>query len=147
MKTYRKTIKIQSINANEILMDEISDSFAKEHIEKWINAWNNKDLKKVLSLFSENIRFYSPKIKTVLPELNSEIIENKKDLEHYWSIALNKFNNIHFTPKEYFIKNNVCILEYIATFDGKTKFLAIEKSEFKNNVIFKASAFYGSQID
>ena len=27
------------------------------------------------------------------------------------------------------------------------KFLAIEKSEFKNNVIFKASAFYGSQID
>ena len=44
MKTYGKTIKIQSINANEILMDEISDSFAKEHIEKWINAWNNKDL-------------------------------------------------------------------------------------------------------
>jgi hypothetical protein len=102
MKTYRKTIKIQSINANEILMDEISDSFAKEHIEKWINAWNNKDLKKVLSLFSENIRFYSLKIKTVLPELNSEIIGNKKDLEHYWSIALNKFNNIHFTPKEYY---------------------------------------------
>jgi len=32
-------------------------------------------------LFSENIRSYSPKIKTALPELNSEIIENKKDLE------------------------------------------------------------------
>jgi hypothetical protein len=55
-------------------------------------------------LFSENIQIYNPKIKTVLPELNSEIIENKKDLEHYWSIALNKFNNIHFTPKGYFIK-------------------------------------------
>ena len=98
-------------------------------------------------MFSENIRSYSPKIKTVLPELNSEIIENKKDLENYWSIALNKFNNIHFTPKEYFIKNNVCILEYIATFDGKIKFLVIEKSEFKNNMIFKANAFYGSQND
>ena len=53
MKTYRKTINIQSINANEILMDEISDSFAKEHIEKWINAWNNKDLKKSYLCFQK----------------------------------------------------------------------------------------------
>jgi len=54
MKTYRKTIKIQSINANEILMDEISDSFAKEHIEKGINVWNNKDLKKDLIFVFRN---------------------------------------------------------------------------------------------
>ncbi len=128
-------------------MDEISDLFAKEHIERWINAWNNKDLETVLSLFSDNIEFLSPKIKVIVPELNSEKIENKKDLKHYWSTALDKLSGLHFTPKEYFIKGNTCVLEYIATFDGKTKFLAIEISEFKNNLIYKASAFYGPQIE
>ena len=123
-------------------MDEISDSFAKEHVEIWINAWNNKDLETVLSLFAENIEFYSPKIKVIIPEFNSEKVNNKQDLKHYWSTALQKLTNLHFTPKEYYIKGNTCVLEYIATFDGKSKFLSIEKSEFnEDRLIYKASPF------
>jgi ketosteroid isomerase-like protein len=128
-------------------MEELSDLF-KAHIEKWTNAWNNKDLKTVLSMFADNIQFSSPKIKILLPELNSEKIDNKKDLERYWSTALEKFDTLHFTPKEYFLKGNTCVLEYIATFDGKTKFLALEESEFNDdNLIYKALAFYEPQID
>ena len=129
-------------------MDEISDSFSKEHVERWIYAWNNKDLETVLSLFTDNIEFYSPKIKVITPEFNSEKVNNKKDLKHYWSTALQKLTSLHFTPKEYYIKGNTCVLEYIATFDGKSKFLAIEKSEFnEDNLIYKTSAFYGPQIE
>ena len=127
---------------------EISDSFAKEHIERWINAWNNKDLETVLSMFTEDIEFSSPKIKVITPEFNSEKVNNKQDLKHYWSTAKEKITSLHFAPKEYFIKGNICVLEYVATFDGKTKFLAIEKSEFnEDNKIYKASAFYGSQLE
>ena len=128
-------------------MEELSNSFVKEHIERWINAWNHKDLKAVISMFANDIQFSSPKIKIVLPELNSEKIDNKNELERYWSKALEKFNSLHFIPKEYFFKGNTCVFEYIATFDGKTKFLAIEESEFKDKLIYKANAFYGSQID
>ncbi len=59
-------------------MEELSDLFIKAHIKRWTNAWN-KDLKTVLSMFTDNIQFSSPKIKIVLPELNSEKIDNKKD--------------------------------------------------------------------
>ena len=62
-------------------MKEISDSFAKEHIERWINAWNNKDLETVLSMFTEDIEFFSPKIKVITPEFNSEKVNNKQDLK------------------------------------------------------------------
>ncbi|MDQ6723773.1 MAG: nuclear transport factor 2 family protein [Thermoproteota archaeon] len=127
-------------------MNELSDLFVKEHIKRWIDAWNNKDLETVLSMFTDDIQFLSPKIRTILPELNSEKIDNKKDLKRYWSTALDKLNSLHFTSKEYFIKDNTCILEYIATFNGKTKFLAIEKSEFNDKLICNASAFYGPQI-
>ncbi|HEY0579532.1 MAG TPA: nuclear transport factor 2 family protein [Candidatus Nitrosocosmicus sp.] len=129
-------------------MKEISDSFANEHIERWINAWNNKDLETVLSMFTENIEFSSPKIKVITPEFNSEKVNNKQDLKHYWSTALQKLNSLHFTPKDYYIKGNTCVLEYVATFDGKSNFISIEKSEFnEDNLICKASAFYGPQIE
>ena len=35
-----------------------------------------------------------------------------------------------------------------STFDGKTKFLSVEKSEFnEDNKIYKASAVYGPQLE
>lgn len=129
-------------------MKEISDSFAKEHIERWINAWNNRDLETVLSMFTEDIEFRSPKIKVITPEFNSEKVNNKKDLKHYWSTAKEKLTSLHFASKEYYVKGNTCVLEYIATFNGETKFLAIEKSEFNEDyLIYKASAFYGPQVE
>jgi hypothetical protein len=42
-------------------MNEIPDSFAKEHIERWINAWNTKDLETILPMFADNIEFYTRK--------------------------------------------------------------------------------------
>ncbi len=129
----------------ELFMNELSESFVKDHVDRWINAWNNKDLKTVLSMYTNNIQFYSPKIKLVFPELKSEKINNKKDLEYYWSTALIKFDNLHFTPKAYFIKGHTCLFEYFATFDGKSHFLVIEKFEFKDSLIDKSSVFYGSQ--
>ena len=42
-----------------------SESFVKEHIEKWVNAWNNHDLKAVLSMYSYDIEFSIPKVKVV----------------------------------------------------------------------------------
>jgi hypothetical protein len=129
-------------------MGQIPDSFAKEHIERWASAWNAKDLETVLSMFADNIEFYSPKIKVITPEFNSEKVNNKQDLKHYWSTALEKITSLHFTPKEYYIKENTLVLEYTATFDEENMFLSMEKFEFNgDNLIVKASAFYGSQIE
>ncbi len=57
----------------------MSDSFAKEHVERWITAWNNKDPETVLSMFTEDFEFSSPKIKVKTPEFNSEKVNNKQD--------------------------------------------------------------------
>ncbi len=35
----------------------LSDSFVKEHVKRWITAWNDKDLDKVLLLFTDDIIF------------------------------------------------------------------------------------------
>src|ERR687886_75571 len=75
---------------------QIDDTFAKEHIHKWTKAWNDHNIKEVLSLYSYNISFSSPKIKSVYPNNTSSTITNKKDLEEYFCAGLKKFPMLHF---------------------------------------------------
>jgi ketosteroid isomerase-like protein len=125
---------------------DFSESFVKEHVEKWVNAWNNHDLKGVLSMYSDDIEFSSPKIKAVFPERKSSKITNKLELEEYWTKALKNYSNLHFIPKQTIFQGNLCILEYYATLDGKNKISVIEKFEFQDDGLIKtSSAFYGAE--
>ena len=58
----------------------ITEFFAKDHVDKWIKAWNNHNLKAILSLYSEDIEFHSPKIKIVYPDRTTAVITNKASL-------------------------------------------------------------------
>lgn len=121
----------------------LAESFVKEYVDKWIRAWNTHDLKAILSLYSEDIEFRSPKIKSVYSDRTINIITNKKDLEEYFSLGLKKFPNLHFTPIDFAVKENHIILEYYGTPDNKIKWFVIEKFEFKDELIVKSSVFYG----
>jgi hypothetical protein len=125
-------------------MMDLPDTFAKGHMEKWVNAWNNHDLKTVLSMYSDSVKFSSPKIKVLFPDRKSSKITNKSDLEVYWSRAPDNFPNLHFTPKEIVFQKKVCVFEYYASLDGKSKTSVMEKFEFQDGLIIKSSVFYGS---
>ena len=102
-------------------------------------------LKALLSLYSGEIKFRSPKIKIVYPDRTNAVITNKKDLQEYFSLGLKKFSSLHFTPIDFVIKENIIILEYYATPDNKIKWSVIEKFEFKDELILKSSVFYGTR--
>lgn len=125
---------------------EINNSFAKEHINRWTKAWNDHNLKDVLSHYSEKILFHSPKVKLVYPNRTSTTITNKKGLEEYFSLGLKKFPNLHFVPVEYFLKENIVIFEYKARPDNKVYWSVMEKFEFnKDGLIVKSRVYYGTE--
>ena len=125
---------------------EIDDRFAKEHIQRWITTWNDHNIKEVVSLYSENILFSSPKVKSVYPNRTSATITNKKDLEEYFCFGLKKFPALHFTPIDYFLKNHKVILEYSATPNNKIQWSVIEKFEFNSDgLIEQSSVYYGME--
>jgi hypothetical protein len=119
----------------------------KEHIDRWVSAWNNHDLKAVLSMYSDNIEFSSPKINKVLPEHKLPKITNKNDLETYWSKALKIYPNLHFIPKQTISQGNMCAFEYYAILDGMNKKISvIEQFEFQDDgLVRKSSVFYGAE--
>ena len=43
-------------------------SFIEEHVDKWTKAWNDHDIKSIISLYAENIEFSSPKIGLLMPK-------------------------------------------------------------------------------
>jgi SnoaL-like domain len=125
---------------------ELDDTFVKEHIHRWTKAWNEHNIKKVLCLYSENILFSSPKVKSVYPNRTSATITNKKDLEEYFCTGLKKYPMLHFMPNDYFLKDHKVIFEYSATPDNKTWWSVIEKFEFDNDgLIEKSSVYYGGE--
>src|SRR5205809_7350268 len=85
---------------------ETDNSFAKEHIDSWTKAWNDHNLKDILSHYSEKILFHSPKVKLVFPNRTSTTITNKKDLEEYFSLGLNKFPHLHFFTSRVFLERS-----------------------------------------
>ena len=123
-----------------------SESFAKEHVEKWVNAWNSHDLKAVLSMYSDDIEFSSPKIKVVFPKRKLSKVTNKLELEEYWTKALKNYPNLHFIPKQTIIQGNLCAFEYYAILDGTNRISVIEKFEFQGDgLVKKSSGFYGAE--
>jgi SnoaL-like protein len=125
---------------------EMDDTLAKKHIDRWTKAWNDHNIKEVISLYSENISFSSPKIKLLYPNRTSAMITNKRDLEEYFCAGLKKFPMLRFMPIEYFFKNQKVIFEYSATPDNKIKWSVIEKFEFNNDeLIEKSTVYYGKE--
>jgi ketosteroid isomerase-like protein len=66
---------------------KLSHDFISNHIKQWINACNSKDVELILSLYSDNIEFSSPKIKKLFSDYDTNIIIDKnvlKKIFFYW---------------------------------------------------------------
>lgn len=116
-----------------------------KHVQDWLSAWNKHDLISVLSMYSDDIEFSSPKIKVVFPERGSSKVTNKKDLEEYWTRALEKYPKLNFELKEsIFYSSHTYLVEYYALLDQNTKTSVIEKFVMQDGLIIKSSAYYGA---
>lgn len=124
----------------------LTEIVAKEHVEKWINAWNNQELNTLLQMYSDDVQFSSPKVKIVFPDRKSSQLNNKKELEEYWTVAVReKYPKLKFEAKEVIVHGNIMVLEYFASLNGIDRNMVMEKFEFKDNKIIKSSVFYGAE--
>jgi steroid delta-isomerase len=62
--------------------------------EEWISDWNRRDVEAVLTRFSEDVTFTSPRAKAIS---GSTKVEGKSRLREYWTKALERIQSIHFT--------------------------------------------------
>lgn len=121
----------------------ISYDFAKDHVEKWVKAWNDHDLNAILSSYAEELEFSSPKIWMILGENKNNTIRSKEELNTYFSAGLERFPNLKFKIIGFTVGDNKVILEYSANLDGKSLVNVVEKFEFQNELVKKSGVYYG----
>jgi hypothetical protein len=56
----------------------ISEAYANQHIKKWIEGWNNHDIKTVLSMYSEILNSLVLKSKLSFPILMHQKLITEK---------------------------------------------------------------------
>lgn len=73
----------------------IEKGFAEHFVKEWIDSWNNHDLERILSHYSDDFVMSSPIIIQVAGE-PSGILKGKKAVGDYWAKALQLIPDLRF---------------------------------------------------
>jgi len=78
---------------------------------EWVEAWNSRDLERVLRMYSEDIEMTSDRI----PPLGfdaSGTVHGKDSLRAYWSKALSLIPELHFTLIDTYVSPHSVVVFY-----------------------------------
>lgn len=76
----------------------ITKQFATQFADKWISAWNNGDIEKIMDHYADDVIFSSPFI--LKNQINNKgTIQGKTGLRIYFERALSKNPDLHFDLK------------------------------------------------
>jgi ketosteroid isomerase-like protein len=78
---------------------------------EWVEAWNARDLERVLTLYSEDAEMTSDRIPALGFEA-SGTVQGKDDLRAYWSKALQLIPNLRFTLIDTYVSPDSLVVFY-----------------------------------
>jgi hypothetical protein len=73
----------------------MDNKFATTFAAEWISAWNEHDLPRVLSHYTEDFEMSSPKIVEIAGEPSGRLV-GKAAVGAYWATALARITDLHF---------------------------------------------------
>jgi len=70
-------------------------NFAEHFAADWMNSWNQRDLERILSHYTEDFEMSSPLIAQIAGEPSGKL-KGKDRVGDYWAKGLAAFPNLHF---------------------------------------------------
>lgn len=86
-------------------------AFAGGFARDWLAAWNDRDIERILSHYSEEIIFHSPRIARVM-ENEAMSLFGKKALRDYWTKALSLAPQLFFELDDILIGSDALTILY-----------------------------------
>lgn len=116
---------------------------AQAFAERWISDWNLKDVEAVLTHFSENAVFTSPRAKLVV---GSPRLQGKANLREYWNRAIQRIDTIQFTLDYVITDSSHMAIVYTAELNEK-RVRAVEFLDFgEDGLIHRGEGMYGVEL-
>ena len=82
-----------------------------EFAERWIAAWNARDIEAVLTDYSDDVVFTSPTAARFIPE-SGGTIHGKDALRDYWQVALHANPDLQFELVAVYVGVDTVLLHY-----------------------------------
>ena len=121
-----------------MLQAEINEKIACE----WFESFNNKDLEKLLALYDEDAKHYSPKLKLRSPETHG-VIQGKNALRVWWKDAFERLPNLTYLPTSLTANEKRVFMEYLRKADGEPDMMVAEVLEIEMNKIVASRVYHG----
>ncbi len=109
---------------------------------KWFEAFNTHDLEALLSLYDDNARHFSPKLKIRRPETNGLVI-GKDALRDWWRDAFDRLPSLQYNVTTLTANADRVFMEYIRKVNGEGDMLVAEVLEVKNGSIVASRVYHG----
>jgi ketosteroid isomerase-like protein len=111
--------------------------------EAWVSEWNRKDVEAMLTHFSDDVVFASPRAQAIL---GSPRVEGKTKLREYWTRAIGRVQTIHFVLDHVISEGDRMVIVYVAEIDGR-RMRAAEFLKFGDDgLIHEGEAMHGVEL-
>ncbi len=110
--------------------------------EQWFNAFNTKELEKLLSLYDDEAQHFSPKLKIRLPETNG-LVTGKEALRTWWKDSFDRLPSLHYKVTSLTSNADRVFMEYIRSVTGESDMRIAEVLEIKEEKILASRVYHG----
>ncbi len=109
---------------------------------KWFDAFNTHNLEALLSLYHDDARHYSPKLKIRQPETNG-YVTGKSALRLWWQDAFDRLPTLHYRYTTLTADDNRVFMEYVRSVDGEHDMLVAEVLDINTDMIVASRVYHG----
>jgi len=109
---------------------------------RWFEAFNAKQLDKLLSLYEENAEHYSQKLKIRQPETNGLVI-GVEAMRVWWQDAFERLPSLKYELTSLTANSDRVFMEYVRKVEGEENMLVAEVLEIRDGKIVKSRVYHG----
>lgn len=109
---------------------------------QWFDAFNDHDLEKLLSLYHDEAKHYSPKLKLLHPETQGLII-GKQALREWWEDAFLRLSSLHYIVTSLTANTERVFMEYTRQVHNEPDMLVAEVLEIRDDLIIASRVYHG----
>jgi ADP-ribose pyrophosphatase YjhB (NUDIX family) len=110
--------------------------------QKWLSAFNARDLDGLLALYADDAVHISPKLRDRKPETKGEI-RGKSALRAWWADAFARLPGLAYDERAITTSHDRVVLEYLRRAPGEADLVVAESYLVKGGLIVESRVFHG----
>ncbi|MFZ5439298.1 MAG: nuclear transport factor 2 family protein [Myxococcota bacterium] len=110
--------------------------------QHWLDAFNEGDVTKLVSLYADDCTHTSPKLRTLHPETGGKIV-GKAALTTWWTDAMKRLPGLRYEKTSLTANDDRVFLEYVRHAPDAAPMPVAEVFDLKDGRIFASRVYHG----